>query len=111
MTDPDAPEDDDALYARCADDLAAAIERAIGPWAEGAVRRVADAWRPGLGAELGPAATAAGTAAAADVGPRLRALLALDVDAQPTGPLEVVRSAVVHPTGVLLAAARERGDV
>ncbi|MCU1372626.1 MAG: hypothetical protein JWO77_3820, partial [Ilumatobacteraceae bacterium] len=42
--------------------------------------------------------------AAADVGARARELLALDVDAQPTGPLAVVRTAVRYPTEVLAAA-------
>ena len=40
----------------------------------------------------------------ADVAPRVRALLELDVDSQPTGPLAVVRTVVVHPTRVLAGA-------
>ena len=46
----------------------------------------------------------AGRRAAADVAGRLGDLLSADVDAQATTPLEVVRGAVVYPTGVLLRA-------
>lgn len=88
----------------CAADLADAIEAALAPWVERSVDRVAEAWCPGLGAGLADVAGIAGAAAVADVAPRVRALLELDVDAQPTGPLAVVRTAVVHPTRVLSAA-------
>jgi hypothetical protein len=47
------------------------------------------------------AAERAGADAVAEVVPRLRSLLATDVDAQRTNPLAVLRSAVRHPTGVL----------
>ena len=97
----DATDPDDALYARCVDDLVTAVDLAIGPWVERSVRRVADAWRPGAGDGLTEAAATAGEEARRDVVPRLRALLALDVDQQPTGPLAVVRTAVGHPTAVL----------
>lgn len=43
----------------------------------------------------------AGAAAAADVGPKLLALLTADVDDQRANPLAIVRDAVVHPTRVL----------
>jgi hypothetical protein len=46
----------------------------------------------------------AGRRAAADVATRLQALLSADVDVQSTTPLEIVRRAVVYPTGVLLRA-------
>lgn len=100
---PEANPDDEALAAHAAA-LGAGIEAALPGWVEGAVARIADAWRPGLAAELAPAAAAAGRAAAADVGPRVRALLDADVDAQATGPLAVVREAVRYPTEVLSAA-------
>lgn len=66
--------------------------------------RVADAWSPGTGVRVEADAVQAGRDAVADVVPRLRALLVTDVDQQVTGPLEVCRSAVVHPTRVLDAA-------
>ena len=59
---------------------------------------------------------AASAAAAADVGPRLRALLAADVDEQRLNPLALVRDAVRYPTEVLADAgvpppSRSRFDV
>lgn len=52
-------------------------------------------------------AEAAGREAAAEVGPRLRALLTADVDDQRANPLALVRSAVRYPTRVLAAAGVE----
>ena len=53
---------------------------------------------------MAAAARAAGTRARADVGARLRALFAEDIDAQRTNPLAVLRGAVRYPTAVLEAA-------
>jgi hypothetical protein len=96
--------DDDAALARHAVALADAIEAAVPGWISGAILGRAEAWRPGLAAELAPQADAAGAAAAADVVPKVRALLAADVDAQAGNPLAVLRTAVVHATVVLEAA-------
>lgn len=52
-------------------------------------------------ADLGTAAHAAGLRCAAEIGPPLRELLAIDVDQQQTTPLSVLRSAVRFPTQVL----------
>lgn len=100
---PPANPDEEALagHARA---LADAIVAALPGWVEGAVARVAEAWRPGLAAELADAARVAGQEAVEDVGPRVRALLEADVDEQATGPLALVREAVRHPTAVLAAA-------
>ncbi|MEZ5181662.1 MAG: hypothetical protein R2702_07290 [Acidimicrobiales bacterium] len=95
---------DELELARHATALADGIERALPGWTEAAVARIADAWRPGLARELAGEAAAAGRAAVADVAPRVRALLAADVDAQAQGPLALVREAVRHPTAVLAAA-------
>lgn len=95
---------DEALLRSCADDLADAVEAALGPWVERSVARIAGAWSPGAAADLAGTAQAAGVQATEEIGGRVRALLALDVDAQPTGPLEVVRGAVRYPTEVLAAA-------
>ena len=51
------------------------------------------------------AAERAGAEAAADIGPKVRALLALDIDEQTTNPLSIVRGATRYPTEVLHAAA------
>ena len=39
-----------------------------------------------------------------DIVPRLRALVVLDLDSQPTTPLEILRNAGSYPTAVLAAA-------
>ena len=107
MTDPsDQPgggRDLDELAGH-AERLTVAIEAAIAGWAERSVLRVADAWRPGRSGELAAEAAQAGREALEDVGPRVRRLLESDVEAQATGPLEICRSAVRHPTRVLAEA-------
>ena len=54
--------------------------------------------------DLEAEAAVAARQAQQDVGSAVRALLALDVDAQPTTPLALVRGAVRYPTEVLAAA-------
>lgn len=98
--------DDLAKLADYADALAEAVEVALPGWVQ---RAVAQRWAEANdGAELPePVAEAARDAAEQardEVGPALRALLALDVEQQPTGPLDVIRRAVVHPTRVLAGA-------
>ena len=77
--------------------LADAVTAAIPDW----VRRSVARFAPGLDAD------AAGRAAAADVGPRLRALLTADMDEQRGNPLSIVRDAVRYPTEVLRDAGIE----
>jgi hypothetical protein len=77
--------------------LADAVVAAIPGWVERCVARYA----------VGLDCRAAGAAAAADVGPRLRDLLAADVDEQRVNPLAVVREAVTYPTAVLRDAGVE----
>lgn len=89
---------------RYAAELADHAVAAIAPWVRDNIARIAEAWRPGLAAELDDAAQAAGSQAETDIGPRLRSLLELDVDEQPTGPLDVLRRLVPYPTEVLEAA-------
>jgi hypothetical protein len=103
VADAAKPSDDEVL-ARHAADLADDIERVLAPWVVRCVERVADAWRPGSSGALAGEAADAGRRAAREVGPRVRALLATDVDQQPTGPLAIVREAVRYPTEVLAAA-------
>lgn len=79
--------------------LADAIVAALPGWVARGVERYA----LGLDAEV----VAAAEAAVADVEPRLRALLASDVDDQRANPLALVRDAVRHPTEVLRAAGVE----
>ncbi len=75
--------------------LADAIDRALPGW-------VATAVKARLGSAA-PEATAAGEQARSDLVPRLRALLAQDVDEQRTNPLAILRDAVRYPTEVLRA--------
>ena len=101
---PDVELDVDVALRGHADRLASTIEQLLAGWVVRSVVRLADAWRPGLGVELAGAAEQAGRDALADVGPRVRELLATDVDHQRTGPLDVCRSAVRFPAAVLAAA-------
>lgn len=89
---------DDAALAERATALADGIEAAIRPWLVQAV-----VLRAGEGARAEAEAMAEATAA--DVVPRVRALLAADIDEQPTTPLALLRTAV-GPATALLA---ERG--
>jgi len=101
--DPEA--DDLARLSAIAEALVDGIEAALPGWVERTVERVVVAW---TGAPPGHAvraeAATAGRAAATEIGPRVRALLAVDVDAQRGTPLALVRSAVRWPTAVLRAA-------
>jgi hypothetical protein len=104
---PDDPRDDPAdaaALARYAADLGDALERAVPAWVDRSVRRVLEA--QGIGVDGPLAAEIAGAAARAgdDAGPRVRALLATDVDEQAGNPLAILRSVVAYPTAVLRAA-------
>src|SRR5262249_30194379 len=83
------------------DELAAALDAAIGRWVERDVVRVLTAARGEVPPAVRDAAHAAGERARAEVGTELRALLALDVDDQRTNPLAILRAAVPYPTAVL----------
>ncbi len=97
-------DDDLAALAAHAEALADGVQAALPGWVERSVARLAEAWAGRVDADVARAAAAAGEAAAADIGPKVRALLARDVDDQPTNPLAIVRTAVRHPTAVLAAA-------
>lgn len=108
LSGPANPLDDPTDAAALADHasrLADAVEGALPSWVE---RRVTERWSQWaaapLPATMREAARNAGAAATADVLPRLRSLLATDVDEQRTNPLAVIRRAVVHPALVLRAA-------
>lgn len=84
--------------------LADGIEAALGPWVERCVRTRVEASGGVFTAELREKAATAGRTATDVTVPRVRALLELDIDAQPTGPLALLRTAVGFPTEVLRAA-------
>jgi len=106
-TDAKPPDDpgDAAALGRYADALAEAVVAALPGWVERAVAQRYQAWA-GHAPEgrLLEHARDAGQRAVEDVGPRLRELLATDVDAQRNNPLTILRDAVRHPAGVLAAA-------
>ncbi|CAN5617732.1 hypothetical protein BH10ACT1_BH10ACT1_35750 [soil metagenome] len=95
---------DAAALARYATALADGVQAALGPWVERSVRSILEQHRPGSAAAVAEAARRAGEAAAVEVGESVRRLLATTVDAQRTGPLAVLRSAVRYPTEVLADA-------
>ncbi len=84
--------------------LAGAVEAALPGWVERCVARIMTAYAGTVPEAVAAAARQAGEAARDEVGARVRALLAEDVDAQRTNPLAVLRSAVRYPTAVLAAA-------
>jgi len=91
--------DDEARLAELAEGLADGIVAALPDW----VARCIAARSVGVTVDDAVVA-AAGRRAAADVGPRVRRLLAADIDEQCTGPLALVRQAVAYPASVLSAA-------
>jgi hypothetical protein len=100
----DDPADAVALR-RYADELGDAVLAALPTWVEASVVSRFEAWAGHrAGDQLRDDARAAGRRAVDEVGPRLRALLATDVDAQRSNPLAILRGAVGHPTEVLAAA-------
>ena len=84
--------------------LADLVEEVLPGWAERVVRHRLEAWSGSSSPEQVEAARDAGRRAVADVVPRLRTLLAGDVDEQATTPLTIIRSAVRYPGAVLRAA-------
>jgi hypothetical protein len=100
---PDDPADAAAL-ARYATALADGIDAAIPGWVERSVRRVLDAQGIAIDGGLATEIAAAAERARAEGGPRVRRLLAADIDEQTGNPLSVLRSLVRHPTAVLRAA-------
>ncbi|MCB1017459.1 MAG: hypothetical protein KDB10_20400 [Acidimicrobiales bacterium] len=103
-TGPGSLADDEAAFRRYGAALADAVATALPGWVARCVSTVlADQGIAETGAVTAEA-RAAGARARDDVVPRLRDLLAGDVDAQPVGPLSLLREAVRYPTEVLLAA-------
>lgn len=96
--------EDEAVLARYGERLADGVAAALPGWVERSVERLAVAWAGRLDPEVAEAARAAGAEARTEVAPRVRALLALDLDEQRTNPLALVRQAVRFPTAVLREA-------
>ena len=101
---PDGASSDEAALLRYGVALADAVEAALAEW----VVRCVVGVLAGQGCEppagVRAEAASAGRRARTEVAPRVRALLAADLDEQPTGPLALLREAVRYPTEVLVAA-------
>lgn len=95
---------DEATLDRYATALADGIEVAVPAWVRRSVDRLMFAWAGKVPVDVADGAEVAGRAALEAIGPRVRALLATDVDAQRTNPLALVREAVTYPTEVLRRA-------
>lgn len=100
----DRPDDPDAALAAYARTLADAVDEAVPRWVESSVRRVAQQQGVRLSDDAEHRIAAAAEAARLDGAPRVRDLLATDIDAQAGNPLAIVRSLVRYPTEVLRAA-------
>ncbi|PLS75127.1 MAG: hypothetical protein CYG61_09010 [Actinobacteria bacterium] len=84
--------------------LADGICAALPGWVERSVERLLVAYGGGAEPSVMVSAREAGARAAAEVGSRVRSLLAADIDDQRSNPLSVLREAVVYPTAVLRQA-------
>lgn len=96
--------DDERQLAAYSEDLAARVAHVVPTWLASLVERRA----PGVATE--PAAVAQLAAGAEATMTELRALLETDIDAQRSGPLEVLRQAVRFPTAVLAEAGIEPAE-
>jgi hypothetical protein len=102
--------DPERVLAELGESLCTQLVEAVPAWVIGQVERIIDAWdatAPVGGVDREAVSTDAldaGRRAQRLVADRLRALLSADLDAQATTPLEIVRSAVVFPTAVLVRA-------
>lgn len=99
----DDPADAEA-FARYAAELADGIDRAIPGWIERAGRQVLADQGIAVDGALADALAGAARAARDDGAPRVRDLLAADVDEQRGNPLAILRSLVRYPTAVLRSA-------
>lgn len=84
--------------------LADGICEALPGWVERSVERLLVAYEGAADPAVMVAAREAGVRAAAEVGSRVRVLLAADIDEQRSNPLSLVRSAISYPTEVLRRA-------
>lgn len=87
------------------DEIVDRVTKVLPAWVRREVGRIADAWAGTGGTIEGwdMAADDAASAVASRVGGELRTLFSSEPEAMTRTPLEVVRSAVVEPTAVLVA--------
>jgi len=101
---PESNPDDERKLDEFATALADAIEDALPGWVVRCVEQRLHDWSGTADPAVVDQARTAGERVRAEIGSAVRHLLSLDVDAQHTNPLSVVRSAVRYPTEVLHAA-------
>jgi hypothetical protein len=90
--------------------LADAVDVALPLWVQRSVERVLTEQNIPITDDVRMEAERAGRRALDEVGPKLRALLAADIDEQRSTPLTVLRAAVAYPTDVLRAAGAQPVD-
>ncbi len=93
---------DEERFAAISTDLVAAVAAVVPGWTARLVTDRVHAWRGHVSPEVVAAAAAAGVAAAADVVPRLRELVATDLDDQRTNPLSLLRDTTKFAHRVLV---------
>lgn len=102
-----ADDEDNAAMNTYATALADAVEASLPAWVGRAVAsRLNDPITPETESEI----EAAGALAARTIGPKLRALLELDIEEQWTNPLAIIRTAVEYPTPILSRLGVEAAD-
>lgn len=95
---------DEQRFDEISEALADGIAAAVPGWIERLVTERVVAWQGEVPADVRSAAARAGEAARDDVVPRVRALLATDVDEQRSNPLGLLRQAARFAHEVLAAA-------
>lgn len=96
--------DADHVLADAGRALADGIERAVPVWVSREVERILVAFHGEADEPTMAKAADAGRRAAAEIGPKVRAIVEADVDDQRVNPLTLLREAVHHPTAVLAEA-------
>lgn len=82
---------DEARFAEISAALVAAVEQAVPAWIERLIVGRVQQWSGHVSPEVVATAATAGTAASADVVPRMQALVETDLDDQRTNPLSLLR--------------------
>ncbi len=99
-----ALDDDATRLAEIATRLCEATLDAVPAWIEGLVVTRLRQWAGHVSAELAAEAVTAGEAARDELAPRLRGLLAAEVEDQRTNPLQLLRETTHHAAAVLAGA-------
>ena len=98
MTSPATLADDEETFRALGQALADAIERELAGWVEA---QVAAFWVDDLPPKIAELASEAGAQTVSEIAPKIRQLLALDIDDQWTNPLTLLRTAIRYPTEIL----------